>query len=228
MSFFVKVPFRALCLLCLLAFAVTGCVDSRSLTQSGRYRRDAGTYSPSPQTVQRPMRTQFPSGLPSNFQAYKQRYQSVATSPEGAVRMYFDALYSYIAPKGRSEGVKMLRYSLHERQGWERSPAYSTFVSRLNNASWHYVFRSFASGTSPENNYSMSPNNYRLMFASTRQETDYVLVMIHSSGADSPRPLQVKQFDDGLWYVVANHGTYSDVRKPAGRTRAGSHDASLD
>ena len=182
---------------------------------SGGYGRYAGAYD-------------FPSGRPFDFKEFKERYQSVGTTPEGAVRMYFDAVYSYIDPARKAEGSKMLRYSMHEGRNWERSSALATFVSRLNDPSFHYIFRSFAEGTSPENSYDMNPDSYRLMFANTRQETDYVYVSIRSSGADSPRPLHVQEFEDGLWYVINNHGTYSDVRTPANRVRKGGHDADRD
>ncbi|MDL2313531.1 hypothetical protein LJC36_00955 [Desulfovibrio sp. OttesenSCG-928-C14] len=142
--------------------------------------------------------------------------------------MYFDALYSYIDPARKTEGAKMLRYSLHEGKNWEGSPVFATFVSRLKNARYHYIFRSFAEGTSPENSYDMDPDNYRLMFASSRQESDYVYISVWSSGADSPRPLHVQQFEDGLWYVISNHGTYSEVRPAINQVRTGGHDADKD
>ena len=213
------------CLLCVLAFAVSGCnLNIPSLQFPGSSQ--GGGYNNAPQ--QQARHYDFPSGRPATFQAFKDRYQSVGTSPEGAVRMYFDAVYSYIDPARKTEGAKMLRYSLHEGKNWEKSPALATFVSRLKNPSYHYIFRSFAEGTSAENSYEMNPDNYRLMFDSTRQETDYVYVSIWSNGADNPRPLHVQQFEDGLWYVINNHGTYTDVYKPANQTRRGGHDADKD
>lgn len=170
----------------------------------------------------------FPTGRPATFQAFKERYQTVGTSPKGAVRMYFDALYSYIDPARKAEGAKMLRYSMHEGKNWEGSVALNTFVSRLKNPSYHYIFRSFAAGTSPENNYSMNPDNYSLVFSNSRREADYVSIAIRSSGADSPRLVHVRQFEDGLWYVTNNHGTYSEVRKPGNQIRKGGHDADQD
>ena len=146
---------RLACMLCLLAFTISGT----------SYAQSAGEYT-------------FPTGRPATFQAFKERYQTVGTSPEGAVRMYFDALYSYIDPARKAEGAKMLRYSMHEGKNWEGSVALNTFVSRLKNPSYHYIFRSFAAGTSPENNYSMNPDNYSLMFSSSRQETDYIAIAI--------------------------------------------------
>ena len=229
-----------LCSLLVLVFAVCGCVgmdsqgrivpqglgqSSGSYGQSTYYNQSAYSQSAYSQNA---AQANFPLGRPVGFQAFKDRYQSVGRSPEGAVRMYFDAVYSYIDTARRSEGAKMLRYSIHEKQGWENFPSQQTFVSRLRNASYHYIFRSFADGTGPENSYAMNPDNYRLIFAGSRQETDYVALSIRSTGADNPRLLQVQQFEDGLWYVTGYSSTYSDVRQPASQRRTGGHDADRD
>ena len=215
------------CLLCMFAFVVSGC--HRQSPSAGRY---SGTGQPVSQTSSsfRPSASSdFPAGRPVDFQAFKDRYQTVGVSPEGAVRMYFDAVYTYMEPAKRAEGAKMLRYSLHERQGWEKFPNRVTFISRLNDPSYQHIFRSFAEGTSPENSYAMNPDNYRLMFERFRQEgTDFGTVTIRSSGADSSKLVGVKQFEDGLWYVTGNSSTYVEVRKPANQVRRGSHDADLD
>ena len=226
-----KSAFGNLCLFLACAFILSGCNGLNSLgswnlpglgqpgSQSGG---QSGGYN------QQRSYSDFPSGRPANFQAFKDRYQTVGTSPEGAVRMYFDALYSYIDPARKAEGAKMLRYSLHEGKNWEKSPALATFAGRLKDPSFHYIFRSFAEGASPENSYAMNPDDYRLMFAGSRQESDYLQISVWSSGADSPRPLHVRQFEDGLWYVINNHGTYTEVRKPANQIRTGGHDADQD
>ena len=49
-----------------------------------------------------------------------------------------------------------------------------------------------------------------------------------SSGADSPRPIWVKQFDDGLWYVINVVSTYAGVREPYSAKNHYGHDATYD
>ena len=215
-----------LCLFCALLFVATGCNTLPHMSSM----QSQGSWIPAAQasTYQASTHQNFPTGRPVDFQDFKTRYRSIGTSPEGAVRMYFDAVFSYIDPARKSEGSKMLRYSLHERQNWESFPTRGTFVSRLKDPSFHHIFRSFAEGTSSHNNYAMNPDNYRLVFAGTRQESDYVKILLRSSGADSPRPLHVQQFEDGLWYVTNNHSTYVEVRRPSSQIRTGGHDADLD
>ncbi len=164
--------------------------------------------------------------LPATYKDYKARYQSEARTPEGAVKMYFDAVFAFINEQTRDEAAKMLRYSMHSETPIERSAYYSTFVERMKSSHYSHIFRSFAVGTSPENNYAMSPDDYELAFTGERrQDSGYVTVFLKSSGADSVRGVWVKQYDDGLWYVINNASTYVEVRQPK---RQNAHDADYD
>ena len=62
-----------------------------------------------------------PAGLPSTFAEFKSRCNSVARSPEGAVKMYFDAVFCYFDPSRRTEASKMLRYIMHADANWEKN-----------------------------------------------------------------------------------------------------------
>ncbi len=168
-------------------------------------------------------------GRPATYAEFKSRCQTACTTPQGAVKMYFDAVYCYLEPSRRTEASKMLRYILHQGANWERSPNFSTFVERLREPSWHYVFYSFAADTSPQNAYSMDPDNYALEFSSIREvSSDLIQLNLISSGADSPRLISVRQYEDGLWYMFQNAGTYSEVRKPAGYRGNRVHDTDYD
>ena len=167
-------------------------------------------------------------GLPSTYADFKERCHTVAVTPEGAVKMYFDAVFCYLDPNRRTEASKMLRYIMHADANWEGNQRYVTFIRRLKEPSYHYIFRSFASGTSPENGYSMSPDDYRLVFSKKDQQQDYIRVFLRSSGADSDRRVWVKQYPDGFWYVINNSDTYAKVRDPAVSALNNSHDANFD
>lgn len=143
-------------------------------------------------------------GLPSTYADFKERCHTVAVTPEGAVKMYFDAVFCYLDPNRRTEASKMLRYIMHADANWEKKQKYVTFARRLKDPACHYIFRSFASGTSPQNGYRMSPENYSLVFSGKSNEADYARVFLISSGSDSRRIVWVKQYQDGLWYVINN------------------------
>ena len=215
-----KPLFACLALLC--GMLLCACVPT--LPHSSRYSALLDPLMDSGRT------TSFsaPEGLPSSFSEFKSRCQSVCRSPEGAVKMYFDAVFCYLDPNRRTEASKMLRYILHADAGWEGSQKYVTFVRRLKDPACHHIFRSFAAGTSPENGYRMSPEKYSLVFSGKSNEADYVRVFLLSSGSDSRRIVWVKQYQDGLWYVINNADTYMKVREPARSRPDTSHDADYD
>lgn len=167
--------------------------------------------------------------LPVDYQEFKARYQEEGRTMEGAAHLYFEAIFSYMNENMRGEASKMLRYSMYLPMPIEKSNSHRTFVDRLKDESFHYIFRSFASGTSPENSYSMSPDDFTLDIVSKRKETDYTQLFLRSSGADSPRSVWMQE-RDGLWYVINNSGTYSEVRPPKSAldARKNAHDADYD
>ena len=153
-------------------------------------------------------------GLPSTYADFKERCRTAAVTPEGAVKMYFDAVFCYLDPARRAEASKMLRYIMHTDANWEGNQRHVTFLRRLKDPSLHYIFRSFAAGTSPANGYRMSPDAYQLVFTRKDRQQDYIRVFLRSSGADSDRRVWVKQYPDGFWYVINNADTYAKVRDP--------------
>ncbi|MBQ3396680.1 MAG: hypothetical protein IJG34_03910 [Synergistaceae bacterium] len=153
--------------------------------------------------------------LPDTYAEFYARYQTEGRTYYGALKMYFEAVFVYMNNSMREEGEKMLRYSLHSQSPIERSPSYSTFSERLKDPAYHHIFRSFAAGSSPRNNYAMNPDDFELVFAGQPQwERDYLKVPLISSGADSPRMVWMKEFENGLWFVTNNASTYVGI-KPA-------------
>ena len=151
--------------------------------------------------------------LPKTYKEFKARYQTEAKTYQGAVKMYFEAVFAYINEETRSEGGKMLRYALRSETPIDKSTYYATFAERLKNPAWHEVFRSFAKGSSPENNYKMNPDDFSLMFTGkVTKEAGYLRVPLRSSGADSPRQGWGTEFDGGLWFVINNAATYVQVK----------------
>ena len=151
--------------------------------------------------------------LPKTYKDFKAKYQTEAKTYKGAVKMYFEAVFAYMNEDTRTEGGKMLRYALRSETPIDRSQYYSTFAERLKSPAYQHIFRSFAAGSSPENNYAMNPDNFELMFEGKPvRESTYLRVPLRSSGADSLRYLWVKEFDGGLWFVINNAASYVEVK----------------
>ncbi|MBQ3626864.1 MAG: hypothetical protein II948_09005 [Synergistaceae bacterium] len=170
--------------------------------------------------------------LPATYKEFKARYQNEAKTPQGAVKLYFEGVFAFINPETRAEGGKMLRYAMYADRPIERSTYYATFVERMKDPDYNYAFRSYAEGATPENNYSMNPDNFKIRFADKGKKDPggYLRLGLRSSGADSPRVVWVKKYDDGLWYVINNAATYVQVKEPKSEQirRSHAHDADYD
>ena len=167
--------------------------------------------------------------LPRDYQEFKERYQEEGQTIEGAAHLYFEAVFCYLNKKTRAEGGKMLRYAMRLHKPLEQSQNYRTFIDRLKDPSYHHIFRSFAVGTSPENSYEMSPDDFELEMVSQKEEDTFTHLYLQSSGADSPRSIWMEEHD-GLWYTINNASTYVQVREPqkALDARRNAHDADYD
>ena len=169
------------------------------------------------------------AALPRNFQEFKARYDKEARTPEGAAHLYFEAVFCYLNESTRPEASKMLRYALHQSAPIENLTTLRRFVERMKDKSYHYVFRSFAVGATPENDYSMSPDDFELEYTSKRKQGSDTQLFIYNSGADSPRSVRMRQYD-GLWYMSGNSNTYVEVRptKSSVDAKRAAHDADAD
>ena len=170
--------------------------------------------------------------LPKTYKEFKERYQTEGKTIEGAVKLYFEGVFAFMNEETRKEGGKMLRYAMYSDRPIERSTYYATFVERMKDPDYNYAFRSYAEGATPENNYSMSPDDFEIMYAGkpVKDPGGYMRVPLESSGADSPRIIWVKQYEDGLWYVINNAATYVQVKEPKAVQikRSHAHDADYD
>lgn len=159
--------------------------------------------------------------LPRNWPEFKAEYQSEAKTPEGALKMFFKAVFFYTnanVKKDRQQiidGGKMIRYSIYSSTPIEGSAFYRTFYERLKNEDYHHIYRSYCEGTSVENSYQMNPESFSLMIErKTVRTEDYITYWIRSSGADSLRPVGMQLKPDGLWYAVNISSVYVQIREP--------------
>ncbi|MCR5563237.1 MAG: hypothetical protein K6F46_07705 [Desulfovibrio sp.] len=169
------------------------------------------------------------AALPKTYKEFKARYQTEARTPEGALKLHFEAIFCYINPATRDEASKMLRYSLYLPRPLEQSRTNATFVERMTDPDYNFVFRSFVKGATPENNYSMSPDSFTLNMVRKWNSEGFLKINLRSSGADSPRCVWMLKHD-GLWYTNNNAGLYSMVREPRNMldARKNLHDADYD
>ncbi len=147
-------------------------------------------------------------------------HAEMGATPEGALALWFDAVYLYMDEGTRDEGREALTFltiPFKDEPGWEKRPSYRIFVERLRDPAYAHIFRSYAVGTSPENAYSMDPQNFELNVVESAEDRHGrgQRVLLRSSGADSARPVYMKKSTStGLWYVSEFGNVYVGIRPP--------------
>jgi hypothetical protein len=154
------------------------------------------------------------------LEVWKQRHAEDGKTPEGAIKLWFDALYLSLDPATRQLGRDLLQYltiPLKDDDQWHRRPSNQTFVARLDDPRYHHIFRSYAEGATPENGYSHDPTSYTLQIKGSERDQygrGWKILLV-SSGADNPRPVYLKQSTTSdLWYVSSYANVYVGIRSP--------------
>ncbi len=158
--------------------------------------------------------------LPQTLDEMKAQHGLLGTTPEGAVKNFIDACFVYMNPDTRDSGREMLQYlalPLRGEANWDRLSSLRLFSQYLIDPDRQHIWRSYAKGATPENGYRMDPNNWELNFERGYLKDDGrgIPVNLHSSGADEPRAVYVKQDEKtGLWHINAWDELLEDVRPP--------------
>jgi len=152
--------------------------------------------------------------LPGSALEFEKRYRVEGSTPEGAAKLFFDAVFAYMDRNTRAEGTKMLTLAMNEKPGWDRRHTMKLFVDRMKSGKTAHIFRSYARGATPENGYAMDVNDYELVIERTNPDHPKGLqVYLRSGGADYPRVIYLRQIN-GLWFVTDPSTVKVEVRPP--------------
>lgn len=80
-----------------------------------------------------------------------------------------------------------------------------------------YVVRSFFKGTTVENDYTVPPAPFAIEVSDnpySYQNQDYATLYLHSSGADSPRPVTLRHKPSTDQWFLWEHTFLADIRIP--------------
>lgn len=158
--------------------------------------------------------------LPDTYDAFRSHYDRVATTPEGAIKAFLDAVFVYMDEATRAEGRRMLQYAIREYRDdaeWDTRPTARTFVERMKDPAQQYIFRSYAKGTSPATGYKMDPNDYEVDIAEVGEPRDTrgVSVALRSTGAERPRVIYLVQEDGDVFRINVYNTLFVGVEPPA-------------
>jgi hypothetical protein len=147
--------------------------------------------------------------LPKDYDEFAQRYAKEAVKPEGAAKLWFEAIFVYANTDTREAGRRMLSLVMADAK-WERN---EYFVDRMKNHP--AIFRSYAKGATPANHYAMDPDAFTLVITASEADKfrdEAWRLALHSGGADADRCLTLARTADGHWQLRLYSEIYADVK----------------
>ncbi len=150
----------------------------------------------------------------------------IATSPQGAPVMFMIAAHTY--QKNPELGIKFLIIAvdqglLQQGSGPESYKGFELQRNEINRIKEQlrqspYLADSYFLGTSPANGYAIPGGSPKFDVTSNPHSGNAsdgrMRIFIRSTGADSPRPIEVKVNDKGLWKVSNFGSVMMGIRKP--------------
>lgn len=150
----------------------------------------------------------FPD-IPDTLEGFKALPQAAMSTPFETAAMTVAALCIY--PINTDVSLSMLEY-LKGPSGLNTSE--KQFL-RDRFSGKDYVPRSYFNGATPANDYKPS-EPYTIKVSEnpySYQDQGYAKLYLQSGGADSPRPIQLRQAKDGKWYLWEQF-LLADIRQP--------------
>ena len=147
--------------------------------------------------------------LPDTLEEFRALPQAQLTSPFDTAALTVLALCFY--PQNAELSLAMLDSLKGPKplSGYDKQFIRDRFMGK------DYVPRSYFEGAVPANNY-LPAEPYRIKVSEnpySYQEQGYAKLYLQSGGADSPRPIQLRQAKDGKWYLWEQF-LLADIRQP--------------
>jgi hypothetical protein len=153
------------------------------------------------------------------FPALPKSRMELSSLPQAAMQTPFDTAALLVAalclyPENQSESISMINFL----KGPQPLSAYETqFIAERmrQNDKAGYIAVSYLDGATPQNNYTPAPP-FTVTVSETPNsygEAGYAMLYLRSGGADSPRPVKLRQAKDNRWYLWEQF-LLSDIRKP--------------
>jgi hypothetical protein len=155
------------------------------------------------------------TGMATTLEQFQAKIPVQAKEPKGAVHLWLEAIYIYTT-KDKELGSQCITLMCKDKS-WKTSTGY--FIASLNEKP--YIWRSYAKGSSPENNYQMDPNKFEVTITRLttqpypdKPEGQYAKFFVTSSGADTPRPMALERNIRGEYKASEFSSLCVGVRAP--------------
>ena len=163
--------------------------------------------------------------LPNTVEEFLSLRGDLATTPHGGAVVYAVALVTYA---GDPElGLQMLTIAMDVSELSDGSVYKGKAPGRRRLQELKerigarpYVARSYIQGTSPENQYAIPSGPLQVKIREQVRDVadDRAKVFVHSTGADSPRPITLLKNSRGVWKAKAYGSLDVGVRPPVAAT----------
>jgi len=155
--------------------------------------------------------------LPKSVAEFRTRQDVEAVSPQGAARLWFDAVWVYLGGDTKL-GAQLITVMMKDKQ-WPTAMPCLVDAMRLK----PQILRSYVRGATPENGYVLSPDHYELNIRDLSLQPlpqfpvgKIVRLMLTSGGADAPRALDLERNGLGLYAVRDPRPLCLGIRPPMG------------
>jgi len=153
--------------------------------------------------------------LPTTQAAFAALPQAGMTSPYHTAAMYVVALNAYASNK--TEAIAMMNFLKGPQPLSPRDLSMLTDSMERDPGKGPLLAQSYFSGATPENDYTpsqpytvvVSDNTYSF------QNQGYAKLFVQCGGADSPRPITLRQAKEGKWFLWEQNMLLSGIKKSA-------------
>ena len=148
--------------------------------------------------------------VPTTFDEFSALPQNDLSKPENTCVLFLLALHLYI--KDKDAGID----AINALRGPRALSNYDIQFLRDRLRDKTYLPLAYFEGAVPENNYTPTkPLTLEVLPDSRPQDVEesYIRMFLKTAGADSPRPIKLRQ-KDGLWYLWEYSSILSGIRTP--------------
>lgn len=148
--------------------------------------------------------------VPTTFEEFSALPQNDLSKPENTCALFLIALELYI--KDKDAGIA----AVNVLRGPRSLSNYDIQFLRDRLRDKTYLPLAYFEGAVPENNYTPTePLTLEVLPDSRPQDVEegYIRMFLKTAGADSPRPIKLRQ-KDGLWYLWEYSSILSGIRIP--------------
>lgn len=160
--------------------------------------------------------------IPDSIEAFLALRDGLASTPHGGAVVYVVALNVYAEDESLGQEALTIAVDRGELtdgpKGYKGKQLSNRWLQALRERirGRPYVARSYIQGTSPEGKYALpaAPLQVAIREQPNDVKDETAKVFVHSTGADSPRPLVLVKNNRGLWKTKTASSLETGVRPP--------------